>query len=75
MSNIPSASTDVAAFCTFSPVHLASYGSKLRPAGTLAEEALLNESKKADDYLTWVRTQGRNPLSGLKGTFLCVEQE
>lgn len=69
MSNIPSASTDVAAFCTFGPVQLASYGSKLRPAGILAEEALLNESKKANDYLTWVCTQGRNPLSGLKGTF------
>lgn len=60
--NIASASTDVAAFCTFSPVQLAAYGSKLGPAGILAEEALLNGSKKANDYLRWVCTQGPNPL-------------
>lgn len=48
MSNIPSASADVAAFC---PVQLASYGSKLRPAGILAEEAPLDGGKKASGHL------------------------
>lgn len=75
-------STDVAVFCTFSPVQLNSYGSKLGPVGDFSSGSTAKRERKGEWLLGADLREGSKPTVGLnaealtlKGTFVCRKKK